>query len=36
MLFKFKIIWTRIGQVIKLQNINFSETPDTSQMILDR
>ena len=24
---KFEIIWMRIGQIIRLQNINFSETP---------
>ena len=28
MLLKSEIIWTRIGQIIRLQNdINFSETP---------
>ena len=27
MLLKFEIIWTRIGYVIRLQNINFSKIP---------
>ena len=34
MLLKFEIISTKIDQVIRLQNdIDFSETPNTSQMI---
>ena len=35
MLLKFEIIWTRVGQVIRIRNnIDFSETPCTSQTIL--
>ena len=33
MLLKFENIWTKIGQVINLQNINFSELVCMSQMI---